>query len=408
MRTNTKAKLHIRTYLCLSAILFAVLFSACSDANLVRKPEIDQSPPAFPTSKTDTSMETEIQRKSGIFADWSKLPLKSKKDLDLLHFADSLHGWIGGKTELFRTTDGGTEWQQLTLPFTATQNTRLSRITFVDPLTGWIISREQGKDYVDQTTKIYYTRDGGETWSLQYTGEGTWIIKFTCADDRECLAVGSKMVQKRPFSSGYFVLHTADGGNHWEDLSEYLSEMGKDVRSNIHDFRDGIISGPGNWKLLTLDGRLLETIDGGINWRPIYQFDFFASHIPHFIRTPDGSFNLVSGTDGKEGIGSFFLSRESEGPWIKNRLQRVYIADAAYLADNQIFACGSILPDDYDISRPDERRFGAVIYSSDNGKNWAVVYENKRVTTLNAINIPDKDHLWAAGDEGLVINLKVN
>ena len=86
-----------------------------------------------------------------------------------VHFVDAKHGWVAGGYEipyvgrsravLMRTDDGGLTWHEvsgLMLP-------RINRIKFSDAHNGWAIG-ETGNLF---QTGIFYTSNGGETWSSQ-------------------------------------------------------------------------------------------------------------------------------------------------------------------------------------------------------------------------------------------------
>jgi photosystem II stability/assembly factor-like uncharacterized protein len=92
-----------------------------------------------------------------------------------IYFVDSENGWIatdinassdsaayesGGP--LLHTTDGGNTWQvQASFP----QEGRLSRVRFADCDTGWIVGSDD----------IFYTQDGGDSWSSQSISGGLFM-----------------------------------------------------------------------------------------------------------------------------------------------------------------------------------------------------------------------------------------
>lgn len=105
-------------------------------------------------------------------------------------FVDRHNGWIAtdinassdsaayeAGAPLLHTTDGGKTWQvQASFP----QEGRLSRVRFADDDTGWIVGFDN----------IFYTQDGGDSWSLQSISGGLfedisfvdplhpWVLSF--------------------------------------------------------------------------------------------------------------------------------------------------------------------------------------------------------------------------------------
>ncbi|MFB0516998.1 MAG: YCF48-related protein, partial [Candidatus Neomarinimicrobiota bacterium] len=104
-----------------------------------------------------------------------------------LFFTDEQHGWIAtltfsevaiDSTAIFYTTDGGDTWicqNSLFIQY-------FKSIHFVDNLTGWTIGKQWAE--LPSTDTIFHTTDGGCTWSLQSEEEGLFFqdIYFTDAE----------------------------------------------------------------------------------------------------------------------------------------------------------------------------------------------------------------------------------
>ena len=122
---------------------------------------------------------------SGVSSQWTGIansgsnqfqPLRCR--FESVHFVDENHGWIAGgynvpyvnksRAVVMKTSDGGVSWQQvegLVIP-------RIKRIYFSDGSNGWAVG-EMGNLF---RTGIYYSSDGGHTWSSQSSGEmKDWI-----------------------------------------------------------------------------------------------------------------------------------------------------------------------------------------------------------------------------------------
>ena len=115
----------------------------------------------------------------------------SPEDLTHLVFADSLHGWAVGKDGIiFRTTDGGWEWES----GGASNYGRANDLFFLTKEKGWIAFQ----------TTLLATEDGGATWfSTDYRRE---IGEIFFVDDNRGWSVD------RGFNHLY---RTTDGGTTW-------------------------------------------------------------------------------------------------------------------------------------------------------------------------------------------------
>lgn len=82
------------------------------------------------------------------------------QDVDFLNMEQ---GWIAAEASLFRTVDGGANWEAV--PYSGIPaGDRLQQVDFVDPDTGWLLTyTNEGSTSL---RKLYGTGDGGETWIL--------------------------------------------------------------------------------------------------------------------------------------------------------------------------------------------------------------------------------------------------
>ncbi|WP_238652115.1 WD40/YVTN/BNR-like repeat-containing protein [Paenibacillus piscarius] len=115
-----------------------------------------------------------------------------------IEFPDNVHGWAlatvngGQAVYLLRTADGGSTWTRL-----MNKPVTFERVEFLDGSIGFGYSR----------ASTYYTRDGGESWSLVQTPANTRGAQFTSRNNGWAAVVVP--------GSGYRVMHTADGGKSW-------------------------------------------------------------------------------------------------------------------------------------------------------------------------------------------------
>lgn len=129
---------------------------------------------------------------------WTQLNLNVGVSLD---FVDTNHGWVVNVGGLgYRTTNGGTTWQAMTLPNQGFSPT-ISKIDFVDQNVGWAVG---WFGYAARTT------DGGQTWQLQNIAtQDDQILGLHALTTTTALAVGA------PSGRSPSLYRTKNGGTTW-------------------------------------------------------------------------------------------------------------------------------------------------------------------------------------------------
>ncbi|MFC6649030.1 hypothetical protein [Paenibacillus rhizoplanae] len=118
-----------------------------------------------------------------------------------IDFPDNVHGWAlaavkdGQAKYLLRTADGGSTWTRL-----SNQAVTFERVEFLDSSQGFGYNR----------ASTYYTKDGGESWSLIKTPANTRGAAFTSRSNGWAVVIVP--------GSGYRVMKTTDGGAAWKQV----------------------------------------------------------------------------------------------------------------------------------------------------------------------------------------------
>jgi photosystem II stability/assembly factor-like uncharacterized protein len=194
----------------------------------------------YPGSGPDTSLVVSTTD-GGV--QWQKRRLNPNTRFSKVVFVDSLHGWInanlnqGSSGAVFRTTDGGANWQQLAAPVL------FSAIEFIDTLQGWAGAFA--------FPGFYRTTDGGVTWDSLYRVPNppedfsTNDLSFT--DSLYGWAFGGAFYQGRISEAIY---HTTNGGVTW-----YRESIG--LTDDLGDLSDGIMLDRTHGWTVAADGRVL-------------------------------------------------------------------------------------------------------------------------------------------------------
>jgi photosystem II stability/assembly factor-like uncharacterized protein len=189
---------------------------------------------------------------------------------------DSRHAWVGGRGAMVRTTDGGALWQLITI---TDGWLRVRDIAASDVNNVWAAT---GNDGAPGT--IYYSADGGNTWTPQITNCSGPIVGLSFTDRDYGWAVGDDGIfntvdggytwtlrlAQRELSQVYFmdwlngwaagngnlILRTVDGGHTW---TEHRVERGGLWGLHFADIHNG-------WIGTESQGTLLRTTDGGETW----------------------------------------------------------------------------------------------------------------------------------------------
>jgi photosystem II stability/assembly factor-like uncharacterized protein len=133
----------------------------------------------------------------------------SNNELQDQYWFDSNTGWISGRDVLLRTTNGGINYVNLYANVPPTQNgaNALLSITFVNQQTGWI-----GGSNLDKKN-IYKTTNGGTNWFFQPNPVANYV--YTQINDVKFITQDSGWaIHGTPFSGA--IMFTTNGGNNWE------------------------------------------------------------------------------------------------------------------------------------------------------------------------------------------------
>ena len=275
----------------------------------------------------------------------------------------------------------------------------LRDVFFVDENTGWAVG---SRSFVPQIwgQVILQTRDGGQTWSEQYTDPPSSfdtlfdylsLRSVFFVDAQHGWAVGdSKMVYGSGWEYHNALLYTSDGGTHWIEQGRelypkewYIGEI--EIQLLDVQFLDSL----NGWALASnpcannSNACLAHTTDGGTTWS--------------WVNTSLAGSDLAFG-------GRLFFNDASRG-WAVGGLENVYhTADGGTSWNRQDPpTASSRLHDVAFVNNQEGWIAGEAFYHTTNGgASWAAVEMNLS-GDLNAVQFIDDQHGFTAGDGGNIL-----
>ena len=167
-------------------------------------------------------------------------------------FVDDQYGWIVGSFgTILHTEDGGKTWNTQD----STTGNLLLNVDFIDRQHGWAVGEK---------ATILRTRDGGATWTLQFDEMGPVYNGVQFLDQQTGWIVGDYGT----------ILHTTDGGESWttqecQDIIPVLDEEDLLAWEPIPVLFDVAFVNKQKGLACGIDGLILVTEDGGLNWKKI-------------------------------------------------------------------------------------------------------------------------------------------
>ena len=115
--------------------------------------------------------------------------------------------WVSGhQAAVLRSADGGSTWEQLTVPGAADDSLEFRDVYAVNADTAWLLAAGPGS-----RSRIYRTTDGGRTWDIQFMNPGSSAFYdcFDFWDEKRGVALSDAV-------DGHLLIRrTTDGGAHW-------------------------------------------------------------------------------------------------------------------------------------------------------------------------------------------------
>ena len=297
----------------------------------------------------------------------------------------------------------GTTITHETVPLPQKVSGEIASIFFVDSSLGWTALRKKPADVLDGEgfeSLVLNTLNGGLNWYGQYERKAQELERIVFLDDHEGWMVGSALTSSQTLSHRLLVLHTTDGGEHWSDVSAGLNRFGQGRIADVY-------ADPSQVLMVTSDRSVIGSNDAGQNWQRLGQIEGEPPQVAMYRigSAPDGRLWVLGGTGGREGTWSILAVKTDKSIWTKNKIYDVLFKDAAFLSNQEVIACGVLQSNNKVPLLDDDHRVGAILRSSDGGRNWTVIYRDPKAKSINAIAVEEGRYVWAVGDDGVILRI---
>jgi photosystem II stability/assembly factor-like uncharacterized protein len=296
-----------------------------------------------------------------ISAQWYQQNSGTTNNLFNVQFVTELIGWTTTEQVIYKTTDGGQNWQ-----YQYTQNP-IFQIYFNNENVGWISTWITGPT-------ILKTTDGGDTWIevYSYLGATEYIHDFEFINPDTGWIVGEETISSGKDGIVEFPVlfkETTDGGITWVDKNFPPNHPVGLKKIEAIDYMNLIVAGYDT---------LFKSTNGGITWQQL--------SLPPIYEPVDLQFiNMDLGWVTGYGT-SYTLYKTTNGgvSWLQQaqpvfNFQFITSQIGWYTVNNQI-------------------------YSSTNGGDTWIFQNSNTNNTLNDIFFIDNNNGWAVGQNGTVLH----
>lgn len=309
-------------------------------------------------------------------------------------------GWVFGEN-LYKTVDGGKTWAFM--KFAKDQEAIISQIVFIDKNTGWAITQVSAdySRFEKNSFELLATYDGGVSWSRQSNLEGVVINDFNFVTENIGWVAGIKYTGVSPVQFEIYMLVTHDGGKNWRDVSKSLNRTLAENQKELNQSVSAINYYAGQIFTISSNNKLFQTNDFGSSWSYIDSLpnDNFLPfmRINRIAMSQDKTFWLAGGGY-HYGSALGFITKKVDTGWELNELENIYFAEAGFISDNEVVACGLEIQND-------RKPLGVILHSSDGGRTWKTILRNEKVDNIQNLQIIDQDVIICWDNHGTVYKL---
>jgi photosystem II stability/assembly factor-like uncharacterized protein len=327
-----------------------------------------------------------------------------------IDFSENGTGWTVGADGLIIKSSGD-DW---VLQSACQIYDNLNSVQFIDEMNGWLL-------VTSSSSRLYKSVDGGDNWTLEFSGMGYYLKSFCIINKDVGWAAGTKL---KGMSDIAVLLNTTDGGQTWAEKNFIPGlELAYVYFGNE---TTGWIVGQ---NFATDEDMILKTNDGGVNWDTSYIYNgaysidaFFsdnntgwvginASGAGVLIKTTDGGLNWTSysspysssiyflnnSTGWMIEANNILKTTDGGSSWITQFNEDYHLLNSIYFIDQNIgWAVG------YSFNYYTWSTRGLILKTTDGGEDW-IPQPTGVVSNLNSVCFVNENTGWAVGDNGTIM-----
>ena len=302
-------------------------------------------------------------------ANFTEISTGISEDLEAVFFLNADTGYVADDISLYKTTDGGESWTNITVPFT-NSSASIVNVFFANSMKGWVMATSS------KYGQVMYTTDGGANWQFGFDSTSVDMEDMSFYDSQSGIVVGGG-------SGGMDIRYTTDGVN-WNSaaLPSFPSTVvytRTDLKGVYMVSKDtAYVVGWGSMAAGLQPSILLKSTDGGATWTYLEQdVENRVYGNLYDVYFKDSQNGLAVGA----GVGSILLRTTDGGEnWIPTEMPSGSTLYTLSGEGDNVFVYGS----------------GNTIYhSTDFGDSWELLsFPSSNIYTISA---PSDDVIYAAG-----------
>jgi len=315
---------------------------------------------------------------------------------------DERNWWVGAKNGVYWTKDAGKTWEAKRLFFEGDLIVRF--IQFRNMNQGWLVTEPIQKDEnidADRHFAVFTTSDGGRSWAIQLQKPSASVTDFQVMQHSAWLTGINYFEMSSPKHIGNVLFLFQDDKNDWTDASDLI-----DAETN--DYPEGVMAltstSDEDAYLVTSNGRVFNTIDGGDKWKQVCSFEPHNNAIKEIGTYEGNGIWVIDASSGREGIGSrlMFFPRNSTVPSQTRNLPGSFIQFARYMGNGEYLAAGNMILEKDSVEKTDR----VILYSRDYGDSWETIFHISSRSSFQGLGVTGQNQVVAMLDDGRFIFLK--
>lgn len=277
-------------------------------------------------------------------------------------------------------------------------------IEFVSRTHGYLIGSKYKapSNQAEDTSCLRATSDRARTWTTLFCKDGVLFTDILFNKDGNGVLVGT---QSSSYSGS--ILITRDNGKIWQDVTDSYDRFATSVGMRVAGTGISNATFHGDDLYVFLNNRwLIKTADMGNSWNvvTVVWTNENTTGLQFFGLRPNATPWVAGKNVSIEGKWSEVATLNIRGGWDFYQLQMFRIEDIEFISNEAIIAAGAHVGLRNYGANP-ELDTGAILFSSNQGKEWSIVYQHEKPGAFISINQLSKDQVLAVGEDGMIVTI---